>query len=362
MSSDRYDELLRESRNLPENPVRVAILEEAVREADSLGDERRSYEARRELINVATFAGCDDRAVVAFGWCLGYADRQGDDFHDLHSLLWSYKWIAGNVVNFPNVPRKQIESMEEDLGRRLEIEGYNRRPWLKIRWSNALDMGDLDRAVSLCEEWLTTPRDFLSDCAACDTSAHARLHFALGEDQRGIDRAAPVLEGRQSCKSVPHSTFGNVLRPLVRLDRLEEADDFQRRGYRLVARRQQHLDTVGKHLLYLVHLEHWDRAVRMFERHLGWSLESNEPSTRFDFELAGWMLFDRLAERGNRFRKLKVPEVLPLPKDDGRYRPAEIAGWLEARTLDLAARLDARNGNEAFSREIDSARRFASGA
>lgn len=363
MSDDRYHLLMEQVWDLPEHsPLKLPLLDEAVREADRLNDEHLGYEARSELVETATFCGQEDRALVAFSWCLAYADRQGDDFRDHYDLLWAYKWIADNVSAFPSVSRAQIDSMVDDLARRLEAFGAGLQPVHKIRWSNAMAMGDEDRLPELFEVWQTSASGSISDCAACDADSVVTHHLTIGEPERALEAARPILDGRLSCASVPHVTLASVLRPLAELGRYDEGDEHQKRGYRLISRDRDHLSHVGEHLEYLAHREEFTRAVRMIERHLAWTLETNNPSDAFDFDLGAWTVLRRLVDRGDKPRKLRTPADFPLSNDDDRYRPSELAAWFEERVREAARRFDERNGNAHHARLIDEAIAFTEGS
>lgn len=362
MSDERFQQLMDQAEDLPEHsPLRLPLLEEAVREADRLADEELAYEARSQLVEVATFNGCEDRALVAFGWCLAYADRLGDDFHDDYTLLWQYKWMADNVSSFPAVSREQVTSMAADFQRRLESNGHGLRPVHKIHWSNATAMGDLDRLPELFETWQESSADMLSDCRACDADSVVTHWACLGDAERAITAATPILEGALSCSCVPHVTLATILRPLAELGRFDEADAHQQRGYRLVSRDRNHLADVGDHLEYLALRQAWTRGVRMVERHLAWTIESTNPSHQFDFDLGAWMLLARLAEERDNPRKLRTPAGFPLASEDDRYRPSDLAAWFEERTRRTGRRFDERNGNDFHARLIDDAIAYTRG-
>ena len=88
MSEDRFRELMDEARCLPNTPTRVAMLEEAVREADLCNDAQLGFEARTELVEAATFSGLREKAMVAYSWCLAHYDRN-------HCYIpW---WFCGNI-------------------------------------------------------------------------------------------------------------------------------------------------------------------------------------------------------------------------------------------------------------------------
>ena len=62
---EEVEELLGRAAGLDEGPAKVALLEEAVRLADTHGDVGEGFRARQELIRAATFGGLPDRVLVA---------------------------------------------------------------------------------------------------------------------------------------------------------------------------------------------------------------------------------------------------------------------------------------------------------
>jgi len=63
----------------------------------------RGFHLRQELIEAATFGGMEDRALIAFSWCLAQSDKDADRFPE-QDLLWGkYKWILAGITDFPGV-------------------------------------------------------------------------------------------------------------------------------------------------------------------------------------------------------------------------------------------------------------------
>src|SRR2546423_171783 len=97
-------DILGEAEELDEGPGQIALTEEAVRLADTHGDDIWGYNARMQLTKAATFGGRPDVALVSFTWCLARYDREPDLF-DTHQLFWHYKWVVQHVDKFPTIPR-----------------------------------------------------------------------------------------------------------------------------------------------------------------------------------------------------------------------------------------------------------------
>lgn len=359
MNANRFQELMEEAEELPHSPTQVAIHEEAVREADRLGDEHLGFEARNALVSSAVFSGAREKAMVAYSWCLAYYDRNPEEFSwwGEYEFLWQYKWIVGQATQFPQIKREQLSELIEDMARRFSKAGYNDRTANYFRMDNAMRMGDLDEADQFADLVRKVERDDMADCEACECDNRGDMHFLRRRDKQGLKTVQPILSGRMSCSEIPHNTLAAVLIPHVRLDKAQEAIPLQQKGYRLISRNRDYLEQIAYHMLFLVHLGEENRAVRMFDRHFIWALESAVPGHRFWFYLAGAVTFEAIAERKkNRKRKLRLPTKFELYTDDDSYLPSELSAWLWKATHDLADRFNARNGNDFYSQHIAESR------
>src|SRR5262249_52401636 len=121
-TSAAIQRLLEKANELAKGPQRIGVLQEAIRLADEHGEVEAGFNARLRLMETATFTGRPDILLDAFSWCLAELDKDPDRF-DQNDLLWKYKWAVGNVVEFPHIPRAQIESMLADMSQRFERAG-----------------------------------------------------------------------------------------------------------------------------------------------------------------------------------------------------------------------------------------------
>ena len=133
-----------------------------------------AYKARWNLVEAATFGGRPELSLVAFTWCLAYSDAHPDC--DQGNLLWRYKWVAGELNEFPEITRVQIEHSLHDLEVRSAKAGYSPYAARKLRWTVSIDMGDLPAARAAFKKFERLKSDGLGDCRACVQST-ARLVF-----------------------------------------------------------------------------------------------------------------------------------------------------------------------------------------
>lgn len=353
-------EALRERADgLRNGEAKVMALEEAVRLADTHGDVGLAYEVRDGLIDAATFGGFPDKALVAFAWCRAQSKKDPERF-DSNSLLWKQKWVVGRLNEFPHISRKQIRDALDDIEQCFRRVDAGQRALLKLRYRAARDMGDEAEAEALWARWVETPRDYLTDCHACELDDELDPLVDRGDHARVVEKARPLLEGRVGCAEVPHLTYGTVLYPLFKLGRLEAARDCHLGGYRLVAQNREFLSTMGEHMEFLALTDNLDRGLSLLERHLDWALTHASHRDRFTFHAAASLLLSCVLERGREQVSLRLPRACPLFEPEGTYATRALADWVDAQARDIATRFDTRNGTPRFHKLLERNRVLAS--
>lgn len=347
-TDDRLLELIERADELPEGDERIALLEEAVRLADATADIKLAYNTRELFIHACVFGGAQEKAVVAFSWCLAQFDKRPELFSEW-TLLWKYKWIVNSIYDFPQVSKAQVYAMLDDVARRFQSAGYGLRVVHHYRYLFEKFLGNREEAVRqfrLAEE---IPRDALSNCAACELDDHVGFSIYMGDDAGALRLARPLLEGEMRCATVPHRTLATVLLPLVRLGRLQTAVEHHLHGYRLVRDNKNFLDEIGDHIIFLVLTDNSWKAVKLFGEHYVWTEKNADMLRRFYFFRAAWFLFEVLLENGKGVLRVRLPESFPLHSASGRYETAQLAEHFKRLAYDIGAKFDRRNESNSFA-------------
>lgn len=346
---DKLDEILIIGSMLPDGPAKVAIFEEAVRHADQSGDVELAYTTRQELLDVAVNSGRGDLLLTHYAWCLAQFDRDPDRY-DEFGILWRYKWVTGNAVNFPEIRWEQIEALVDDMERRFQAYGSGARAVADQRYSLARHRGDTVEMKKRYRHFRSVPRDFMSNCAACEADDAVDYHSYLGQSRKAVDVAKPIVQGRMVCSSVPERTYARLLMPLFRLGELDEAMEMYRSGYRLTLRSGDPTASFGRYLLFLAMTDNLPQAIRILQRSYAATISNYDLSSRFVYLRAAIFLLER-AERAGLKNRVRVPEDHPLFQKRGVPIPELKANiWSEATAI--ARRFDERNGTDAFQRSL----------
>lgn len=340
--------LIDEAEALPEGPAKIAVFEEAVRQADVDGDVDLGFEARSGLTHAAEFGGEPDKAIVAFAWCLAQCDLYPGRFDEWRTL-WTYKWTALLLSHYPHVPRSQIDGAIDDLEARFIRFGAGPSAAAKLRWDTHLRLGDLKKSRDWLARWRKLPRDFLSDCEACDIAETGSALLQYGEFTEALRTVKPILEGRKRCMEVPHWTYAELLVPLVDRGDLDVAAEFHARGYPMIRRNPKFLAPAGDHLAYLTLVGQLGQAKTLLERHLTWVTGSPNPLHRLLFLRSAELALARIASTTPDVAVRTPTDFVASASDGGRLALDTVRRQITADLDTTAAAFDERNGNAFIS-------------
>ena len=346
----QIDELQSEAWGLPNCPTKVSLLEEAVRVADLHNDVEQAYDLRQDLMESATFSGRDDVLLVAFSWCLAQFDRDPERF-DQWDLFWKYKWVVGNVPDFPTISRPQIEELLADMQRRFDAAGYSQHAVHQKRRDVMCSLRDLPAATAAHEQFSRVRRDMLSDCPACVECNTGDYYELLGEWDSVWRAYAQIAEGRLTCHVEPLRSTSHALVPLLRLGQRERAEGLQKKVSRLLAKSENPNRAAAEHVIFLAVIGETARAKRLFERYLPAAVSAISYFDRFDMLRAGIILLDRLAEKGPTV-KMQLPAPLPPADEKGRREIAPLRAWFLQESQQIAQQFDARNQNDGHTQAL----------
>ncbi|SFS52901.1 hypothetical protein [Marininema halotolerans] len=334
----------------------VAVLEEVVRMADVHQDVEWSFYAREALVQSATYSGHGDKALVAFSWILAQIDKnpEYEDEFEMDHLLWVYKWIADSLLGFSHISKAQILAIVEDMDRRYRKQGLSLRAVENIRYKVACEFAEEENVQKHFSRWETLPKDGSQDCLACETNFVVN-HYLFREKnlEQALLIARPLLEGEQSCHSVPGRTQSNLMLALLKAGRMDEADQMQRKSEGYASHNGDRIHSAGKHLQFLALTDQLSRALRIFEKMVAFAITSREERNRHMFFRGARLLFMKLMDQGHRTVKLRLATDFPVACDEqNQYPVPELVDWFTHEAERVAHLFDARNETVSYGEEL----------
>jgi hypothetical protein len=351
MSKRELDELIELIDEVSGDLARIPLLESAVHLADTLGDRRTAYHLRKDLIYSTVFNGQMLKALPAFSWCLGEAQRNDSDF-DTSDILWEYKWICSHVADFYEISLQKIEELDKDFLRLLKENGCSEYTYHYIVMNQAISLNNKELAKSSYKEMLKFSRDYMSDCRACVQDGLVQHAIFIGDYPLALKLAEPILKNKMSCAEVPHFTFSELLFPAFFNDDLQNAEIFAKRGYPIVCRNPVYLGVIGNYLIYDVFTAS-PRVLTKYSRLVKWSFSPYCLRTDlFYFNGACAVMFKKLLSNGKKNLKLNIPQEHPLYNSENHYETEAFIEYHRKQAADMAEKLDKRNGNSGFAESL----------
>ncbi|MEE6259164.1 hypothetical protein [Plantactinospora sonchi] len=334
--------MLQQAHTLPRGAARFAALDAVFRHADAAGNTEFGFNARMSAMSDFHHGGDPARLFLAFSWCLAHLDRHPESVgHHERSLLWNFKWVVWSLPQFPDIPLERTMAVLDDMERRYRLGGHSLHAVYQHRWLVAHHVGDLTAAEQWYDRMLTAPRDSLSDCHACVPSGQVRHLVSLGRYEEAITVGAPFKNG--GCTEQPQWMLAELLPPMLHTGRYDDAVEAFRNGYARARGDRHHLDNLGQYLLFCGLTGNEVRGLDIIERHLGWLERPSSPYAAMEFASAAAQVLGRLQATGQGDRTVR------RRSEDGarrwESRVDELADELATHARELAARFDARNGN-----------------
>ncbi|UOX92894.1 hypothetical protein MUY14_20560 [Amycolatopsis sp. FBCC-B4732] len=324
------------AERLPRGRAQIAALEAGLREADAHGSPELRFGARILITSAYQQGGEPAKAFVPFAWCLAVHDRGEADPRWTHDLHWYFKFMAGSMATFPEVPLDRTRAVLDDMERRYRAAGYTMNPVHQYRAVLARHVGDRETAAEQYRLWSAAPRGQMSDCVGCEPSDKVAHLNWLGRYAEAAQVAEPVLGGEFSCVEQPQHILTELLLPYVHIGRYDDAVQAHRRAYRAMRHDPAQLQSIATHLAFCALTGNHARGLDLVERHLGWLEAPPTPYAEQEFAAAAALNLRLVAEGGH--------GDAPVRRAGGTTTVAELRDELAGRALEIAARFDARNG------------------
>lgn len=159
---------LRNIDRMPYGTARTAAAEMIVRKIEADGPRQHLAEALLGLVEAYTFGNEGAKSFVVFARLLRLWDESPEVFDagDRRNLFWEFKWVAGDLSDYPQITLEQAQSFLADMERRFSVAGHGTSSVAMSRfrwaWHAGQASADTDRL-----SWVAGMRDEFEDCRAC---------------------------------------------------------------------------------------------------------------------------------------------------------------------------------------------------
>ncbi|WP_394162003.1 hypothetical protein [Galactobacter valiniphilus] len=357
----QIQELLGRADLLPYGPESRAVLDEALALALESGNQELEYAVRLRLVADAEMAGDTDAVLSNFAWCAARNDEDPQRFPtqiEGNDLLWFYKWIPATLAANPRFARADVIQALDAMEARYRREGVGVHGVLQARFSEAYRSGHPEEAERWRQALLTTPEDDYSHCEACSRSEQVDYLLGRGQNEEALAFFDEIMSQNLSCGEEPETVMSTVLVPLLRAERLEDAERAHRLAYRLVRNNPALMPSIAKHIEFCAITGNYARALRLLERHLPW-LAHDELDAEAHFSTllsvaTALELVDAAGHGGLTVHGSDDRRLIPvLGEHEGPYTVREFAAAARAAAEALGRAFDERDGSEAHHDRLE---------
>ena len=191
-------------------------------------------------------------------------------------------------------------------------------------------------------------RDHYSDSYLTELAFQLRYLCFVGKEHLALEQAEPILS-RQSMERTPRRNMpALMLMPLVKRGRAEEAIDYFQRGYRSWSKNPRYVEEFGDFIVFPGLTDNLARAATLFTKHLPSAIDNCNAMCRFFFYSRIDFSDESITASGKTTVKLRLPSNFLVSSTNGRHALSDLETWFRERTIDLAQRLDRRNGNDYY--------------
>lgn len=290
------------------------------------------YYVNMELSETANSIGEVDLFIDTFFWCLDLFDQNEDAF-DLEQILWHYKWLLEVLHQSIRFSMEGINHYYEDFKNRLIQSDYSLRSYYQAMFVRELYLDHLDDAKQYFNLYKGSVRDDLSNCEKCEMYDEMVYHLKSDNIQEAVSIQEGIINSNIDCDEAIHKSYTNLLLPLLKENRIDEALLLQQKAYFVTYNRTKYIPELSIQIIFLTYVDP-DRALELFYKHVDMCEKVSNLYFKFEFWLASLFMA----------KKLKINEdefIFDLEK-------------LEQIVYDLGRDFDKRNGNNAYFNRIES--------
>ncbi len=336
--------------------ARLAVLADAIREADEAGAHNWRFYFRFENIRESVFHDDAFKAILSFPELLKIYDEHPeleDEYED--DMLLAFKWVIENATDFYQVSREQIDRNFEEYKRRCEYSDVSMRVY-HMKRCNFLRMVDMNACKAEYEAFKACKRDGYSDCEACETNFAMQIAFELGEDEEALRTAKPILEGSLRCGEIPHYTFCHLTEHYLYAGDLDEASYYGELCARYTQGNPEFLAATGT-LLALYSATDPSHGWTIFKQCLSQYVSCKNPTMRLRFADGAYRLMYTLCELNEQegdagLSTSPVLRILPLKMTEEGMKLSDVRDYFYQESRELAKQLDRRNRSDYYAQKL----------
>lgn len=326
---------------------RYKYLKKLIAEEDAAHNYSEAFELRYKYISESVMHDDLFKGIIMFPEFMAYYDAHSD-VCDRHSLMWAFKWILEDVVDFYQVSSEKIEEYFEEFRKRCEEYGISLRTYY-MKKMNFYSYMDIEKTKQCQKHFRRLERDELSDCAACELNNDICMELRYGSEKKAMEMLADMLRRGVSCAEVPEVTFGECVKHFTQTGNIAEAEYYAEMMMPMIKGEESTFLKEISNVLLLKALISPNEAYDIFKHSINVFLESKNPDMRFHFAHAAARFFDAAISDDHKKVVIKLPHSFPMYNAENEYELQKMRDYFADIAKDIADKFDERNGSDYYN-------------
>ena len=332
--------LIQSYRAMQPGDPRMRAIRAAITEAELAKDDAAALQFHHDLIHESVFSGDRYHALVDFPQYLAITHRNPELAAEwTHDTLWMFKWIVEASTEFYQIEKKQVLQWFSEFRRELLKNGYSLRSWYDKR---AIFFQFSDRAKMRMdyESFLDAPRDAMSDGKTNDLDTQVRFELQIGNLEKAKAAADEIFRNHLRTEEVPCKTYFALLADAIRRGDLADAEQYAKPLKQLCSGERFQLEPIGMMFCWFA-LTDPAEGLLFYTQNKALREGSRNPFLCFWFDRGAARLLRAAADAGSELNG-QTPDALRAKADA-----------LLSDCADIAAKFDARNGSDYFTKALN---------
>ncbi len=353
--------------NLDHGSARLSAIKNALDEALEKQDDDSVLSLYYEYMYEDTIHGDMNNGIIIFPEYVAFFENH-PELHKQHShsLIWSYKWMIGNLEKYYQIPLDRAEKLFNDYADICRRFNYSLRTYYQnivyFMRSELVVNGDEKFCGMTIQEahrnMLRCRRDGMSDCRACELEDELAYIFDIEKNiEKGMEAAKPLLDGRYTCAKEPHCALADIAEEYFENNDGENAYRYLKKAIHLINSDYGNEATLlGTKCSCIRMMSYIDvkKALTMFKRVLPFAGDNIAGSTKYDFFRAAYILMCNLEKNGTDKVRIRLPfrnEEIYNP--DNIYETEILKKFFYDNAKIYADKFDNRNGNNNYNDRLN---------
>lgn len=157
-------------------------------------------------------------------------DEKDEIWGEYIDRIWQLKWALESISESLEVDLEFINNANDFMKDCYENVGFKLSAYYKILMLQAQKMGNVNLAKENYKKWQDSEDDAMSDCEACNVAEIVNYHHFIGEYEKALEFATPLISGELSCAEVPHVSFYAIIESFIHLQKWQEAKEYAKKA------------------------------------------------------------------------------------------------------------------------------------